>query len=127
LKKLVDTELNEITLSKVELYEEYEKKRKKLEKERSVKCLKERISLYAGRLKIFIPKDSFLQFEKKNKDIKEKETKETILFLKREIARCEKLLSDEGFKQKAPKELIEKETKKLTKLRTYYEKLKSEV
>ena len=47
------------------------------------------------------------------------ELEKTKLFLSQEIARCERLLNDEGFISKAPPELREKETKKLAKLRAY--------
>ena len=79
-----------------------------------------------GELEIFIPSDFFPELAEKSKNMKTNELEKKKLFLKQEIARCEKLLNNEKFISKAPPELIEKETKKLIKLRNYQKLVKEE-
>jgi valyl-tRNA synthetase len=63
------------------------------------------------------------QFERQVEDIQERKVKEEREFLEKEISRCNNLLTNEGYLAKAPRELIEKEKKKLFMLQNRYEEL----
>jgi len=104
--------------------DERERKKKKLEEERSVFCWKEKLTLAEGRLEIFVSQKLFSRLEGKVENNQQREIRETKLCLEQEIARCEKLLRNENFIHKAHRELVEKETEKLKKLQDYYDNLK---
>jgi len=125
LKKLVKTELNYIFLPEKELNDDFGRLRQKLEKERSVICWKEELTLAKGYLEVFVSRKLFSQLEEIEKNDQQTENQKTKLWLEKEIARCEQFLNNKNFVNKAPKELVEKETEKLKKLRNYYNNLKS--
>lgn len=82
------------------------------------KCLK----LICGEIKIFIPMGQLVDHEKEKERI-EKEIEN----LKFEIARSEKMLSNEGFVKKAPQNMVENEKTKLNNNKDKLSKLCNEL
>lgn len=119
LKKLINVELDYIVL--VGQDKNYQEREERLKKEKSVIRWKEELTLAEGNIRIFGSPELLFETDQ------EKEIEKTKLFLEQEIARCEKLLNDENFVTKAPKELVKKESEKLAKFRNHYDRLKAKI
>lgn len=69
-----------------------------------------------------MPNEGLIDIEKEKERLTEEKKK-----LEAEVLRCEKMLSNEGFINKAPKSKIEEEKAKLEKYKNMLEKVKAQL
>ena len=86
--------------------------------EQNVKCAK----IIISNVKVYIPMGQLVDLNKEKERI-QKEI-DNVIF---EINRSEKMLSNEGFVAKAPKELVEKEKNKLISNKQMLKRLQQEI
>ena len=77
------------------------------------------ISIMQDGIELYIPIEDLVDMEEERKRLEEEKTK-----LEAEVARCEKMLSNPGFVNKAPEKKIQEEKDKLAKYQDMLEKVK---
>ena len=80
------------------------------------------ISILEDGIELYMPNEGLLDIEKEKERLTEEKKK-----LEAEVLRCEKMLSNEGFINKAPKSKIEEEKAKLEKYKNMIEKVKAQL
>ena len=80
------------------------------------------ISILEDGIELYMPNEGLLDIEKEKERLTEEKKK-----LEAEVLRCEKMLSNEGFINKAPKSKIEEEKAKLEKYKNMLEKVKAQL
>ena len=80
------------------------------------------ISILEDGIELYMPNEGLLDIEKEKERLTEEKKK-----LEAEVLRCEKMLSNEGFINKAPKSKIEEEKAKLEKYKNMLKKVKAQL
>ncbi|MFR2570352.1 MAG: valine--tRNA ligase [Clostridia bacterium] len=80
------------------------------------------ISILEDGIELYMPNEGLIDIEKEKERLTEEKKK-----LEAEVLRCEKMLSNEGFINKAPKSKIEEEKAKLEKYKNMLEKVKAQL
>ncbi len=80
------------------------------------------ISILEDGIELYMPNEGLIDIEKEKERLTEEKKK-----LEAEVLRCEKMLSNEGFINKAPKSKIEEEKAKLEKYKNMLEKVKTQL
>lgn len=76
------------------------------------------VSIMQEEIELYMPIENLVDIEEEKKRLEEEQTK-----LKAEVARCEKMLSNSGFVNKAPEKKIQEEKDKLEKYREMLKKV----
>ena len=80
------------------------------------------ISILADGIELYMPLEDLVDLEEERKRLEEEKTK-----LEAEVERCEKMLSNPGFINKAPAAKIQEEREKLAKYKEMLEKVKARI
>ena len=80
------------------------------------------ISILADGIELYMPLEDLVDLEEERKRLEEEKTK-----LEAEVERCEKMLSNSGFINKAPAAKIQEEREKLAKYKEMLEKVKARI